>query len=429
MNVFILILVFIFMAGWYLMDSPSQNVEKHGIEYAAKRAEIGSILTCIVHIHSEAVKLDSHLQIEEPVDIFNDTPCAERYEVETVKLCSDGRRITPTCQPTRAGQSINHYIVSTAPAPDDMGKTLELMLAEFPNKTGFGIITRVGRNLQMIIGNGTARNVPDFIVRELGLAEGQLLYISQYAVTGRTALVRETAAALVACPPGQMRVFRFNRWQCAAQGTARACTGATIWDPKTGNCVTDYSRRPLCAANQTAVFVEDSWLCVNPIMHTECPTGFTAHLNYETMEWTCVDNPAEPRQSEQGGRPGRGQGRFQRPGGGATPAAAHIEGASACTDCEDAIIDPETDEVTCVPSVAKLSSTLCYAGRISDCPGAFYFGFPDTGYIAAAARYLPELGNMTISIHHYHSRNRRFNCLSCLIDTDRSNPPLTAVCK
>ncbi|MCL1785875.1 MAG: hypothetical protein FWG39_01850 [Alphaproteobacteria bacterium] len=420
MNVFILLLVFIFMAGWYLMDSPSQNIEKHGIEYAAKKTEINSVLTCVAHIHAEAARLDDVLKLEEATNIYNDTPGAERYGVETVKLCSDARRITPSCIPSRPGQSITHYIISTAPAPGDMGKTLELLESEFLNSTGFGIVKVHDKKTRMIIGNGTMRDIPDHIAKEMELTDGRLVYISQHAVTGRAAQAAAERAITVNCPPGQIRIFRFSKWQCAAQNLARACTGATIWDPESERCVADHSRKPICSAGQTAVFIDDGWECVNPVMQTECPAGQMPHLNYENMKWTCVGNPAAVAQDSEGARAGRA--RFAS-GRGA------IAGGATCSDCEDAIHDPDTDAVRCVPSPAKLSNKLCYRGNAGDCPGAFYFGFPDAEYFARVA---PALGLSGMTFTEGRSKNRRFNCLSCVdgyIDASKSKPPFIAVCQ
>ncbi|MCL2757938.1 MAG: hypothetical protein FWE64_01290 [Alphaproteobacteria bacterium] len=430
MNVFILILVFIFMAGWYLMDSPSQNVERHTIEFAARQTAIGSVLTCLAHVHTQAVALDEALQIAERVDIDNDTPCAARYHIETVKICTDGRRISASCVPVRPGQSITNFIISFAPAPEDTGKTLEILAKKFPGSTGFGIITQVGRTLQMIIGNGTTREVPDAIVRELGLAAGQIMYITQYGVAGRAIFTEGGIGGVSACAPGHLRVFRFNRWQCVSRTPARVCTGTTILDPRTGECVPDNSRRPLCVGNQTAVMIDDFWECVNPIMHTECPAGYAAHLNYETMEWICAANPAETRQLRRCDRihttrPG------VLPGGGTIRVPT-----AACTECEMPAMNPETCETKCVPDPTKRYSQLCYPGSAGSCENhpsrAFYFVFPDARYVANAIAVLPMLGNIANIPIGMPGRDRMFNCLDCgdrFIDTERSRPPFTAFCQ
>ena len=406
------------------MDSPTQNIQKHGIEYATRKTEINAVLTCVAHIHAEAVKLDDFLQLDEPVDIYNDTPCAERYDVVTVKICSDGRRITPSCIPTRAGQSIVHYVISVAPAPDDMGKVLELLATEFPNNTGFGVVTTLDRRTQMIVGSGAVRDILDSIARELELSAGKIIYITQYAVTGRAAVAERGRAALVTCPPGQTRLFRFGRWQCAAQNPIRVCTGATIWDAEAGQCVMDYGRKPLCAPNQTAVFTDDHWECMNPVMQIECPAGQTAHLDYMRMEWICISNPAEARQLRKCER------HLVRPVSG-----QRLFGTSRCTECEESKVDPETCAITCVPAADRIRSQACYRGNYQDCSGpahAFYFKFRGQEGLIEAARYMPALAGLDSSMNPIEGTEGRFNCLYCpngLIDMEKSAPPFIAVCK
>ena len=425
MNVFMLLIVFIFMAGWYLMDSPSQNITRHGIEYAQRKTDLNSVLTCIAHVHSEAVALDDELKIEERVDIDNDTPCAENYELSTVKICADGSRISAACIPERANRSVNNFIITSAPARgEDAGKILELLAEEFPSSSGFGILTVEGRALMLILGNGTKREIPPAVAREAGLSDGMPAFVTQYAVAGKPAFASGAVAESVNCRQGEIKVFRFNRWQCAQSGAVTVCGGATMWDAMMQSCVPDNSRRPLCGAQQTAVMIDDNWECVDPTMHKNCPAGQSPHLNYETMEWMCSINPAESKDSSKCDSAMRlrvGAGGVLRPAV-----------ASNCNDCETMVTDPETCESACVPDRTKLTGRQCYRGECGGGRRAFYFGFPNAAYIAAARAALPELNSVEIIMGPLHSQNRKFNCMDCgdgYIDSENSVSPWTAVCR
>ena len=52
MNIFIMILVAVFMAGYYLLDSPSQNLEQHATEYAISQSNMRTIAQCATAAHN-----------------------------------------------------------------------------------------------------------------------------------------------------------------------------------------------------------------------------------------------------------------------------------------------------------------------------------------------------------------------------------------
>jgi len=427
MNVFMLLIVFMFMAGWYFMGSPGQNIQEHGIEYAERRTELNSLLTCIVHVHAQAIELDNQLKINERVEIDNSTPCAEKYGLATVKICVDGTRASAACIPDRANRSIQNFVITSAaaaPVGDRAGKALELLANEFSTGTNFGLLVAEGREFVIISGNGEKRSIPAIVVREAGLSAGQFVYMTQYAVAGRPAFASGQVAELVRCPPGQIQIFRFNRWQCAPVGNVRLCLGATIWDDTLQDCVPDNSRRPLCGPRQTAVMIDYNWECMDPLLQKTCPPGQSPHLDYATMEWRCSLNPAESADAK------RCEAALRiRAGSGGT---IRVGVASSCNDCEEMITNPETCETACVPSLAKLGSDMCYRGTCSGPNRAFYFGFPNPSYLVAARAALPELLAIEVRMSAMHSLNRRFNCLDCGdrgLDMENSFPPWTAVCR
>lgn len=408
------------------MDSPSQNVQEHGIEYAMEKSEINSVLTCIAHIQGEAVRLDEALQIAERVDIDNDTLCAQKYDIATVKLCMDGNRISANCIPDRPGRSIENFIITISHAHHDfdMGKVLELLEAEHPDMSSFGILIEENKTFKILSGGGRTKILPAAIVKELDAADGQILYVTQYSVAGRAIFRTEQREDMVRCSPNEIRIFRFGKWQCAAQNEPNICIGDNVWDATRGRCVEDMSRRPLCAARQTAVMVDYHWICMDPLQQIQCPPGQFAHMDYSTLEWTCTTNPGDTKDTSKCDT-------ARLMAFGRVGTTLRLSAAASCSDCEELVIDPETCAAKCVPDARKITNRACYAGECSGASRAFYFGFPDASYITSARPHIPEIANIEIPMTPAHSRNRKFNCLDCGtdgIDRDKSKPPFVAVC-
>jgi len=429
MNIFIMIVVFLFMAGFYFLDSPSQRLQEHGIEEAIKKTEKNSLLTCIAHVHKEAVKLDENVKIDFRAEIDNDTICAVKYNIETVKICAEERKISANCIPDQPGKSIINYIItfSDVSEDDDVGEFLELLATEFSDIKSFGILSSMNDGYYLLSGHGNRREIPQIVVKEANLTVGQLVYVTQYARAGHAIFAAANPADSVICGPDEIKIFRFSRWQCARENKNIICTGDTIWDSQTNACISDPARRPLCGSRQTAIMKNDYWECMDPLPQKTCPGGQAAYLDYETMEWLCKANPAESKAISKcdafsrktlGGRLG---GTIRLP-------------APNCGDCEEMVTDPDTCESACVPSAAKLNSAACYPKK-SGCSGlhrAFYFGFPDMDYLEAARKVIPELANIDVPFDMTHSQNRKFNCLDCgtgYIDNGKSKPPFVAVCQ
>jgi len=202
------------------------------------------------------------------------------------------------------------------------------------------------------------------------------------------------------------------------------CGGDMIWDSELLECVPDESRKPLCASTQTAVIVDEVWECINPFPEKECPGNMTARLNYDTLEWECVADPAAASATKKCAHV-TGGAIYGRPG-----ATLRVPPVS-CTDCEKLVTDAETCVSVCVPDETKINTPECYPGRVSDCSGpqrAMYFGFPSYSYSANVS----AVQDSVVPLDRQHVQNRRFNCLDCgdgVIDTEKSIPPYIAICK
>lgn len=433
MNIFIMILVFILMAGYFLIDAPNQRVRDDRIESALRMTEIKSILSCMARAHSGAIELDTTAragakEILEP----KSEPCTEKYNVQSIKLCADERREVTICKPDRVGQTIGNFIVTTADMPEekDTNLVLKTLAQDFDAASNFGIIiTKNDGSLAILSGNGHRRKIPSSIINAASLEQGRLIYITQYSVSADINLGNpsQTAAENIFCMTGEQKIFRFGKWECLSQNPSALCTGDTIWNSVDEVCEIDPSRRPLCATGQTAVEIEDMWQCIDPSPIRECPDGTTAQLDYVNMEWVCVTKETESSGSK---CPSMMIAKGRVLGG------TLLKPANLCNDCEKMVTNEETCEVSCVPDETKVNSTACYPGA-SECRGssrAFYFGFPDDSTYKQNVRVnIPELAGVSIPVDGTHSQNRKFNCLDCgsvgAIDEQLSMPPFVAVCE
>lgn len=431
MNIFIMILVFVLIAGYYLFDSPSQKLGDESIESVLVQTEIKSILACVSRAHAAAINADAETRAAAGEEIVaSSEPCVEKYNVSSTKLCSDERRSVEVCTPERVGKSVANFVVTTADLPTDANTNLVLktLAADYSSSMNFGIIVQLDKNFAILSGNGHRRSIPASIASAAELKEGNLVYITQYSASAESLLTGfASGAENIACQFGEQKIFRFSKWECLAPNPPVVCTGDTIWDSDTQACIIDPSRRPLCSAGQTPAQVDDMWKCLDPTGPRTCPNGMPATLDFENMEWVCVATAATTAASKCDGM---------------QIAKGHILGGTLlkatgiCSNCETMITNPDTCETACVPDASKLSSAACYPNPI-ECSGggkAFYFGFPaSASYIAAAKANVPQLSGMDIIIDKMHSQNRKFNCLDCgaggRIDSDQSNPPFTAVCE
>ncbi len=412
MNIFIMILVALFMAGYYLMSSPSQTVIQHDTDYAVMRSDLRTIAQCATAMHNAQIN-----GIE-----FNDI-CIEQNGLVSQFICLDKKLKITKCDAGPKKKPAFSYII-TATAPLDSAhynSMMEILERHYSESDTFGLL-RDG----LIMSGGTSlqRQVPSEIVKEMELSDGQLVYLTQYEIPDAGTLYDTTPPPDVICPLGTAQTYRFGRWQCIGFNAKTDCGGDMIWDSDLYECVPDETRKPLCAGNQTAVMVDSLWECVNPFPEKSCPEKMIARLNYNTLEWECVVDPSISNTIKKCSNVTSGA---VYGGLGATLRVPQ----TSCTDCERMVTDPETCVTVCVPDISRISDPRCYPGVTSECSGptrAFYFGFPGLAYLES----VKETVGVAVPLDGAHSQNRRFNCMDCgdgEIDATRSQPPYVAVCK
>ena len=422
-NIFIILLTSILIGMYYFMDSPTLTVPGETRAEAMETMALKSILSCVVHAQTNAINIDKAGDINQRTVFEFDLPCVERYEITSVKFCTDDRRVVPNCTPDRPDRQISNFIVTSTPILTSVGagRVLGILRTEYPFAANFGIIS-IGddRVPRLLTSGGLRRDIAPFIAREAEFADGQLVYITQYAVRGTRNPAIAAGRARIRCPVGEIPLFRQNQWVCTPRNIIPVCSGQTVWDPINQVCVPDNRRRPLCHQNQSTVMVDGRWECINPEQRTDCPANTRAEFNYENLVWLCV-----PIADEEADNAHRCRRIYERIfGGGQTALRGSL---ISCNDCEQMIVHEDCTAV-CIPDSTAINRRSCYDGI---CRGSFYFGFPNQRYIDNAKIHLPELKDANIPLDYELSRNRRFNCIECPhgIDTVASRPPYVIICR
>ncbi len=412
MNIFIMMLAALIMVGFYMFSSPSQKVQKHDTEYAITTSDLRTIAQCASTTHN--AKLN---------DMEFDDICIEQNAIISEFVCMDDKLKITKCQITKNKKPTFSYIVTATGeiAPDNHNSMMEVLEKYYSDSGTFGLLNN---GTIMAGGTTTKRIVPKAIIEELGLTDGQLVYLTQYEIPDEIIEYVPAMASDIICPTGTAKTYRFGRWQCIGYNTKTDCGGDMIWDSDLYECVPDESKKPLCADNQNAVLVDTLWECVNPFPEKSCPDKMIARLNYNTLEWECVTDPTNTENTKKCDHVIKGAVY------GALGTTLRIPQTS-CTDCEKMITNPETCETSCIPDPSKISDMRCYPGGANECTGstrAFYFGFPNKAYVSN----ITDLGDTVVPFDKQHSQNRRFNCMDCgdgVIDTVKSKPPYVAICK
>ncbi len=401
-----------FMAGYYLISSPSQRIIEHETEYALKKAELRSIAECVISEQNAVMYGET----------FTDV-CVERYGITSQYICMDAKYVVMPCDSKTGKPPVYNFIITTSSElpESEYNRMLDILEQYYPEAGTLGIFIKPDL---ISAGSISKLTIPNKIIESAKLQNGQLVYIMQYTIPEETIDYPVVDGSDLVCPAGTMKTYRFSRWQCISYNYKVSCLGDTIWDSDLMECVADETRKPLCANNQTAIMIDDVWECVDPFADKTCPNGMIARLNYNDLEWECIDDPNTTKTVKKCDKIPRVSTSHR---GGATLRVRSI----SCTDCEQIYVDEETCETYCIPDPAKLRDVKCYAGNPDDCSDSshrIYFGFSSKSRIDG----ITVLQDKNVILDRNHSQNRMFNCMDCgesEIDTEKSIFPYTAVCK
>lgn len=411
MNIFLMVLVMMFMGIYYMMSGSAMRVTEQETTYAVTQSDMRAIAECAAAAHNASINGTEFIDI-----------CTEQNEIVSEFVCMNNKLNITNCDIVKNKKPEYSYIVTaTAPLPESKyNNMLEILESHYGDAGTFGLLID---NVIVAGGTSSKRTVPKAIIEKMQLQPGQLIYLTQYEIPDTGTEFDNPMTADIICPAGTIKTYRFGRWQCLGYNLKTNCGGDKIWDSDLLECVPDESRKPLCAQQQTAVIVDDVWECINPFPEKSCPENMVARLNYSTLEWECISDPASTPDTKKC----------------ANITAGAIYGAigttlrvpnSSCTDCEQMITNTETCISYCIPDPSKINNPKCYPGDARACTGtsrAFYFGFPSYTY----ATNVDAVDEYRVPIDRAHSQNRKFNCMDCGsrgIDETKSFPPYIVIC-
>jgi hypothetical protein len=236
MNIFVLLLMALLTAGYYLMDAPNMTIAGESREEAMETAELKSVLSCVLRSHSQAMLADGQAKAVPSAEI----PCAEHYEIKTRKLCSDDKRIVASCVPDKVDKSVSNYIITTTGiiTENGAGKMLEILAEDYPYAANFGIISVVDKIPYILSSGGIRREISRPVAKAAEFKDGELAYITQYKVTGRKSPAAASQSGKIKCAPGETPVYRQSKWSCASRNIVPVCSGDYIWSMDSESCRT-----------------------------------------------------------------------------------------------------------------------------------------------------------------------------------------------
>jgi hypothetical protein len=407
------------MAGYYYMDSPSLRGAAKSSEEILETSDAAAAVACLVAEHNAELE-----GLDEGATRRAKNPCADKFKITSASACFNDGEVSRSCRADANNPgSMQRFVISRSEwAGSEMsGSIMETLRKKYKNTSGLGIVMAsvsdgdedAGMTI-MSAGRKPVAIDPE-LVRLAKLQAGDLAYISHHSGDELEARNIKKEAETISCAKGEVKVFRFRNWRCEQPTPVKVCQGDTVYDRDLDECVDNVANTIVCGGSETAVVIDGVWTCQPPKVAKECPTGKTASFDYDALEWVCVGNPAA--------------GDFKKCAG------ASNAGAN-CSDCEAAVQDDESCEISCIPNAAKLTWKSCYPD-VGECNGgdgtkAFYFGFPnDASYNARAMQLVAGLAAAGIPRTDMHSANRKFNCLDCApfkVSTENIFAPYIASC-
>ena len=195
------------MAGYYLLDSPSQKIEKHSTEYSIVQSDMRSIAQCATAAHNAILGGTE----------FDDI-CTEQNNIVTTDVCLDSAHKITNCDDNNSKKRTSYYLVTATGAIDTerYDEIMNILESYFKENSSFGLFQE---GAIMSGGTPTPRIIPSAIIDKMELTDGQLVYITQYKPVPQQTESTSGIPADITCPTGTAKTFRFGRWQCIGVNT------------------------------------------------------------------------------------------------------------------------------------------------------------------------------------------------------------------
>lgn len=396
MNIFIMFLVFIFMAGFYLMDSPNQKLANQNIDEHIIKSEIRERVECVKNAHIFNLK---------NLDFTND--CKDKYKIKNLNFCVNQNNIKVSCN----GRQEYKIFITYSESIDEKKYNIASEVFEkfYRDITDFGILL----NNHLITGLKTYK-LDQLITKNI--KNGSLLYFTKYK--NQTQIKHLKPINIESpnnCPKGTIMSYKFGRYVCLEKNKQFACVGDTVWDNKKGKCVQNDFNKPICGKNMVAILKNNVWECLDSIEQNEdikCEENQIKFYDKYFQKYICKEDPNKQIEVKK-----------------CDFSTVQIQNISTkCSPCEKQIINEDTCESFCIPDEKKLENKNCYLNK-DECTGnskSFYFGFPDAEYI----KNIKNISKDKIPLDENYSKNRRFNCKKCEkgINKEKSVYPFILIC-
>ena len=425
MNIFLLFLTTLFMIGYYVMTSPSQNTGNTSTENIIELSDLRSMAECVTAEQNAVINGEDY-----------DNPCVARYGVESFSFCMNENYTVSDC-------NVNDYIyVITKAAPiaeEKYGSMLHVLELFYQESGTFGIFVDSSMLLPNSVGDHT---VNSNISSEAELVNGNLTYIMQNKIPSGFQTPSDPNDPDT-CPNGTKGMRRYGRWWCVPYNQQTGCTDeGSVYVPSLGACV---SIDPVSVLNCTEIDnviqccseIEGETICQNtPISNVQCSCPDDAdrvlNLNLAASKFECICTEPEENPNT------CPENVFVIKATSSTVGKTVRVPSVSCGSCERPVF--KDCEIKCIPDMNKINSRTCYDGDPNVCKDTeqcgIYFGFTsesgtkgmkdangndvDPAIIERFMGYLP---------HH----DKRFHSMRCGdlggLRSDLTVYPYTAVCK
>ena len=369
MNIFLLFLTTILMIGYYLIYSPSQNLENMDTNNVIQLSDLRSKAECVVAAQNSAME-----------SIIYDDPCVELYGIVSQYICTNGTYSLMPCD-GNTKPTFNYIITTSDPVADkDRTDMLTIIGSLYQDKGSFGIYQKPFLITPDAEGQ---REIAGSIADQAKLENGQLVYIMQYQIP-HVYTYPETPDEN-GCTDGTIRVQRYGRWLCIGKDPVFSCPDTYRYDQSVRACVPygqntcdEACEKANCGPDETCVCYDSGRVGCKASTTLECPEGYEPVFNPDpTVDGiTCI--PSNPEE----GSPCSDVAQTYR-NAKSTPGRTIRVKTVHCGTCLKVtkVCNKQIGqyEYICLPDPDKITSKSCFDGILENCTAennrGIYFGF------------------------------------------------------
>ena len=228
MNIFLLFLTTLFLIGYYVIYSPSQNLEHTETENIIKMADLRSLADCVVA--AQNIKISDGGVISDTT--YTDS-CVETYKVVSQFICTGDNFNILGCDEQAA--KYNYIITKSKAIPQiDWPKMLKVIETSYQDKGSLGIYNDSFLLTADMVGiHPIAANLS----QTAKLEDGQLVYIMQYQIPKDYIFAPGNDPAN--CPAGTIAKPYYGQYLCVEYNSPLVCDTGWHLDPDSGECEPD----------------------------------------------------------------------------------------------------------------------------------------------------------------------------------------------